>query len=342
MTSLEAFSDDLPGSSEFLRLLTKTAVLYHEEGLTQAQVARRLQFSQTRVSRYLKEAEELGIVRTSVVQPLGIHVGLEKALEDKYGLQEVVVVDHIEGASLLTRLGSSAATYLETTLARDDVVGISSWSSTLLATAEAMRSRPRRVVKAVAQLMGGVGSPQAQVLATRMTSHLAQLLSARPHYLAAPGVCQDSKVTQAFLSDPAVQETVKAWGSVTSLLVGVGTFPASPMIAASGNVLSNEEQTLIAEAGAVGEICLRYFEADGKPMKLSVDERIIAIDSPTLLSIPRRIGVAGGMQKLDAIRAALLGGWLSVLITDSEVAINLLEPPRTRVRRSTKTKELRP
>jgi DNA-binding transcriptional regulator LsrR (DeoR family) len=77
-------------------------------------------------------------------------------------------------------------------------------------------------------------------------------------------------------------------------------------------------------------------------MKLSVDERIIAIDSPTLLSIPRRIGVAGGMQKLDAIRAALLGGWLSVLITDSEVAINLLEPPRTRVRRSTKTKELRP
>jgi DNA-binding transcriptional regulator LsrR (DeoR family) len=342
MTSLEAFSDDLPGSSEFLRLLTKTAVLYHEEGLTQAQVARRLQLSQTRVSRYLKEAEELGIVRTSVVQPLGIHVGLEKALEDKYGLQEVVVVDHIEGASLLTRLGSSAATYLETTLARDDVVGISSWSSTLLATAEAMRSRPRRVVKAVAQLMGGVGSPQAQVLATRMTSHLAQLLSARPHYLAAPGVCQDSKVTQAFLSDPAVQETVKAWGSVTSLLVGVGTFPASPMIAASGNVLSNEEQTLIAEAGAVGEICLRYFEADGKPMKLSVDERIIAIDSPTLLSIPRRIGVAGGMQKLDAIRGALLGGWLSVLITDSEVAINLLEPPRTRVRRSTKTKELRP
>jgi DNA-binding transcriptional regulator LsrR (DeoR family) len=267
---------------------------------------------------------------------------LEKALEDKYGLQEVVVVDYIEGASLLTRLGSSAATYLETTLARDDVVGISSWSSTLLATAEAMRSRPRRVVKAVAQLIGGVGSPQAQVLATRMTSHLAQLLSARPHYLAAPGVCQDSKVKQAFLSDPAVQETVKAWGSVTSLLVGVGTFPASPMIAASGNVLSNEEQTLIAEAGAVGEICLRYFEADGKPMKLSVDERIIAIDSPTLLSIPRRIGVAGGMQKLDAIRAALLGGWLNVLITDSEVAINLLEPPRTRVRRSSKTKELRP
>jgi DNA-binding transcriptional regulator LsrR (DeoR family) len=106
------------------------------------------------------------------------------------------------------------------------------------------------------------------------------------------------------------------------------------MIAASGNVLSNEEQELIAQSGAVGEICLRYFEADGKPMKLSVDERIIAIDSPTLLSIPRRIGVAGGMHKLEAIRAALLGGWLNILITDSKVAINLLEPPRTRPRKT--------
>lgn len=333
MATIESFSDYLPGSSEHLRLLTKTAVLYHEEGLTQAQVASRLQLSQTRVSRYLREAEEYGIIRTSVVQPLGIHVGLEKALEDKYGLQEIVVVDFIEGASLLPRLGSSAATYLETTLAKDDVVGISSWSSTLLATAEAMRSRPRRVVKAVTQLIGGVGSPQSQVLATRMTSHLAQLLSARPHYLAAPGVCQDPQVKQAFLSDPAVQETVRSWASVTSLLVGVGTFPASPMIAASGNVLSNEEQDLIAQSGAVGEICLRYFEADGTPMKLSVDERIIAIDTPTLLSIPRKIGVAGGIHKLEAIRAALLGGWLDVLITDSEVAINLLEPPRGKLKK---------
>jgi DNA-binding transcriptional regulator LsrR (DeoR family) len=322
--------DDFPGSSDFLRLLTKTAVLYYEEQLTQAEVAKRLQLSQTRVSRYLQQAHDFGIVRTSVLQPLGIYVGLEKALEEKYGVNEVVVVEHIEGASMVTRLGSSAANYLETTLSKDDVVGISSWSSTLLATAEAMRSRPRRVVKGVTQLIGGVGSPQAQVLATRMTSHMAQLLSAKPYYLAAPGVCSDGSVRRAFLSDPAVQETVRSWSEVTATLVGVGAFPASPMIAASGNVLSDGEQDLIAEEGAVGEICLRYFTEDGKPMKLTVDERIIAAEASTLRSAPRRIGIAGGVQKLEAIRAALLGGWLNVLITDSEVARFLLEPPPNR------------
>lgn len=136
------------------------------------------------------------------------------------------------------------------------------------------------------------------------------------------------------MSDPAVQETVKSWADITATLVGVGAFPASPMIAASGNVLSDDEQQAISQAGAVGEICLRYFTEDGKPMKLGVDERIMAVDSATLLGAPRRIGIAGGMQKLEAIRASLLGGWLTVLITDSEVARHLLEPPRSRRRRA--------
>ena len=328
MASSENMLNEFSGNPELLRVMTKAAVLYHEEHLTQSEVAQKLQLSQTRVSRYLKQAEEYGIVRTSVVQPNGIHVGLEQALEEKYGLNEVVVVDYVEGASLITRLGSTAATYLETTLSRDDVVGVSSWSSTLLATVEAMRSRPRRVVQAVTQMIGGVGTPQAQVLATRMTSQLAQLLSAKPYYLAAPGVCKDKAVKEAFLSDPAVQETVKSWGDITASLVGVGAFPASPMIAASGNVLTSEEQAILAESGAVGEICLRYFTADGTPMSPAVDERIIAVSSNTILSRPRRIGVAGGLQKLEAIRAALKGQWLNVLITDSEVALGLLEPPR--------------
>ena len=328
MLEQESVADDFPGSTELLRLITKTAVLYHEEGLTQSQVAEKLQLSQTRVSRYLTQAEQFGIVRKSVVQPYGIHVGLEKALEEKYGLDEVVVVSHVDGASLVTRLGSTAATYLETTLSRDDVVGVSSWSSTLLATVEAMRSRPRRVVQAVTQLIGGVGSPQAQVLATRMTSHLAQLLSARPHYLGAPGVCQSRAIKEAFLSDPAVQETVRSWSNITATLVGVGAIPASPMISASGNALSEDEQAQLSKQGAVGEICLRYFDSDGKPMKARMDDRIMAVDAETLRRAPRRIGVAGGLQKLEAIRAAISGGWLSVLITDSEVAMNLLEPPR--------------
>jgi DNA-binding transcriptional regulator LsrR (DeoR family) len=319
-------------SPEQLRLITKIAVLYHEEKMSQSEISKKLNLSQARVSRYLKEAEKEGIVRTTVVQPFGIYVGLEKALEEKFGLREVVVVENIEGASIVSSLGSAAATYLETTLLDNDHIGISSWSTTLLATVEAMRSRPRKVVNEVIQLIGGVGSPQAQIQASRLVSHLAEITLATPSYMAAPGIASSKEVKKAFLSDPSVAQTIKSWDRLTTLLVGIGAFSASPLLAASGNALDKDEELQLAKAGVVGEICLRYFDKDGAVMSPAIEDRVISIDAKAMKKVPRRIAVAGGVKKLNAIRAALLGGWVNVLITDSDVARQLLEPPRLKRR----------
>lgn len=313
---------------ERLRLITKIAALSHEEGLTQGEISTRLNLSQARVSRYLKAAVAEGIIRTVVVQPSGIYIGLEKALEQKFKLREVVIVEHIEGRGLTASLGSAAATYLETTLTSNEHVGLSSWSSTLLAMVEAMRSRPRKVVKEVVQLIGGIGSPQAQIRASHLVGHLAALTSAEPKYLATPGVAASREIKSAFLSDPSVVSTMAAWEKITTLIVGIGAFPASPLMAASGNALSPEEEAQLAEAGAVGEICLRFFDATGNDMRPSIEDRVISISAAAMKAIPRRIAVAGGEHKQNAIRASLEGGWVNVLITDAETARNLLEPPR--------------
>lgn len=308
--------------------MTKIAVLYHEERLSQPEISVRLNLSQARVSRYLKQAEQNGIIRTTVVQPYGIYVGLEKALEEKYGLQEVVVAEHIEGTALKNALGSAAATYLETTLSASDYVGLSSWSQTLLATVEAMRTRPRKVVNEVIQLIGGVGSPEAQIQASRLCSHLAELTSATPIYLAAPGIAATKEVKRAFESDKEITKTIISWSRATTLILGIGAFPASPLLAASGNSIDKNEEIQLKKDGAVGEICLRYFDKDGHPMNPNIEDRVISIDFKTMQQVPRRIGIAGGVVKLNAIRGAILGGWINTLITDSEVARLLLEPPR--------------
>ena len=315
-------------SVDQLRLMTKIAVLYHEEKIKQPEISQRLNLSQARVSRYLNQAAAAGIVRTAIVQPYGIYVGLEKALEEKYKLKEVVVVENIEGAALKSSLGSAAATYLETTLSANDHIGISSWSQTLLSMVESMRSRPRKVVSEIVQLIGGVGSPEAQIQASRLCSQLAQITSAVPFYLAAPGVVSSKEVKEAFLSDPEVIKTIQAWKRINTLILGIGAFPASPLLAASGNAIGQKDEIELKKAGAVGEICLRYFDKDGRAMHPIIEERVIAIDYSLMSKTRRRIGVAGGVSKLNAIRAAIIGGWINVLITDSEVARLLLEPPR--------------
>jgi DNA-binding transcriptional regulator LsrR (DeoR family) len=53
--------------------------------------------------------------------------------------------------------------------------------------------------------------------------------------------------------------------------------------------------------------------------------QLVGIAPERLQAIPRRIGVAGGEQKYPAVRAALRGGWINVLITDTASAHRLAE-----------------
>src|SRR5690349_3013036 len=79
--------------SDDIRLMTKVARLYHEQGVRQPEIAERLHISQPRVSRLLKRAVAVGIVRTSVLSPRGVYADLEEELERRYGSREVVVAD---------------------------------------------------------------------------------------------------------------------------------------------------------------------------------------------------------------------------------------------------------
>lgn len=310
-------------TTEQLRFITKVALMYHEEGLNQPQIAAQLGVPQARVSRLLKQAVELGIVRTTVVPPAELHVDWERELVRRFGLQDVVIADAVEGHNNAV-LGAAAATYLESTLYGNERLGISSWSASLLATAEAMRPRPHRVATEVVQLIGGVGNPNAQVSATRLTARFAELTGAEPKYLAAPGVVGTAAARDALLADAYVQQVVEAWQGLTTALVGVGALEPSPLLAESGNSISQTDQKELRDLGAVGDVCLHYFDGAGLPVASSLDDRVLGIPASHLRAVPRRIGVAGGMRKLEAIRAALRGGWINVLVTDSHIASALI------------------
>ena len=88
------------------------------------------------------------------------------------------------------------------------------------------------------------------------------------------------------------------------------------------------------ELGAVGDVCFRFFDADGV-RSVEIDQRLIGIGSDDLVKIPRRIGVAGGERKFTAIRAALRGRWINVLITDCHGGTARSEIP-TAQRRTTR------
>lgn len=317
-------------AAERLSLVTKVAKLYHENQLRQPEIAERLNISQSRVSRLLKQAVAEGIVRTVVVSPDGLYSDLEEAVSQRYGLIDTVVSEVIapDDMALLSSLGSAGAAYLESTLASRDRVGISSWSSTLLATVNSMtpHGAGRRALKIV-QVIGGVGHPRVQVQANHLADQFARVTGAEPIFFPMPGLVGAPAARAALLSDPYIGELMKEWAGLTTLLVGIGALEQSPLLASSGNRVSDAEASRLSAVGAVGDVCLRYFDAQGSPVVTELDDRVLGITREALLATPRRIGIAGGRQKHKAILGAIRGGWVNILITDRVTAETLLNEP---------------
>lgn len=302
--------------------------MYHERGMRQGEIADELHISQPRVSRLLKQAAEIGIVRTVVRLPGGVHTELEEALEAKFGLVEAVVADS-DGLTgdPLGALGAAAATYLETTVIGQERVGISSWSASLLATALTMRPSRTQVAEEVVQLVGGLGNPSVQVQATRLLERISMNFGAAAKFQMTPGVLGTADSRANLLADPTMRPVQQSWDRLTMSLVGIGSLDPSPMLRESGNTLAAEDQQELDRLGAVGDVCLRYFDADGIHVHSTFDSRVAGISVPQLMAVHRRIGVAGGAGKLEAVRGAIIGGWVNILITDNVLAERLLAEP---------------
>jgi DNA-binding transcriptional regulator LsrR (DeoR family) len=311
-----------------IRLLTKVARMYHERGIRQADIATALNISQAKVSRLLKRASEVGIVRTTVMVAPGVHTALEDQLQARYGLLDAVVVDveHDDDESaVFSAIGAAAASYLEATLSGNDRIGVSSWSQTLLAMVDRMRPFATRGAVEVVQLLGGIGQPNVQHQAQRLAGDLARVLGAEAVYVQAPGVVADRAIRDGLLRDAALHEVTRRWRELTMAIVGVGSIEPSDLLAVSGNAFPAEDRGRLLERGAVGDICHHVFTVDGTDVTGDIGERTIAIPVEDYRAIPRRIGIAGGQRKHEPILGALSGGWVNVLVTDLHTAEALVE-----------------
>ena len=103
-------------------------------------------------------------------------------------------------------------------------------------------------------------------------------------------------------------------------LVGIGDIQPSVLLADSGNIFSPNELKLLQDHGAVGDICLRFYDLEGKMVNTPLNDRVIGMSVEQLRRAKRSVGVAGGERKRTAILGALKGGWINVLITDRSTA----------------------
>ena len=320
-----AIVDDVGGvaapPAEFGDAVVWAAWLYYVDQLTQSDVARALSVSRATVANHLQEARARGVVTVRLNDAAYARTTLARRVAERFDLAGCHVIPDLVGpAPLYGRLGEAGARLLATMLDGGGVLGVA-WGKTVLALARSVpiARRPGLTVVQVAGSSAGSDDFSPELC----TSLLAARLSARCVNLLAPALLSTPDLRDALLAEPALQRQFALIRRAATIVFGVGDLLPTGTLAEAG-FLPAPELAAYIERGAIGVIIGRFIDAEGRAVRGGADGRMIGIALDELKRARVRLCVAGGRQKHAAIRATLLGGYATHLVTDTTTAAALV------------------
>ena len=89
--------------------------------------------------------------------------------------------------------------------------------------------------------------------------------------------------------------------------------------------ITGENLEAFARDGMAGDIALHFFDEDGNTEKFrEFNDRVAGMPLEMVKKVRNRIGIAGGENRAEAIRGAIKGGYINMLITNIDAAERLL------------------
>ncbi|MHA1565704.1 MAG: sugar-binding transcriptional regulator [Alphaproteobacteria bacterium] len=310
-------------SRQKLDLAARAAWLYYIGGNTQEEIAKKLHVSRQAAQRLVSLAVSEKLIKFHLDHPIGECEALADALRQRYGLRlcEVAPADPTSNDPV-PGIAERVAGYLQNLLAQRAPLVLA------FATGRTLRQSVDQVPHMSCpqhKIVSLVGNMRRDGRASRydVVTRLADRIGAECFPMPMP-VIADSAQEHKLLQSQKSYRNVSDLAEIANVaFVGIGEVAWGGPLHRDGFV-SDEELAELLNLGAVGDSSAWVFDQDGKIISGNVADRLIGIplDSP-----PRRltVGVAGGVVKAAAIRAALVGGLINGLMTDERTAVCLLD-----------------
>ena len=294
---------------------------YYKTGMTQGEIANRLGINRARVINILNEARKDGTVTFHVSGEDAEMMALEVQFKEKWGLRDVFLTPGVSDEELKNALSMAGAQYLEMNLPSKESLIALGWGETISGiTRNLGRVIPERT--SFVTLCGGVMHYLSEHTPTNVGTPLSGFLYPF-HVIPTPLMVGTSELRDQLLNEPEVQHVMDMAQLADIAMVGIGSLKTSTEFEGFG-YKSQKELNLLKKRGAVGEMHGEYFNSVGEPLELQHHNRLISIRLETLHKMKHVVGVAGGTDKIEALEAALKGGFIHSLITDEVTARALL------------------
>lgn len=306
-------------------LLLLAARLYYVDGLSQSDVARWINVSQAKVSRVLALARQKGIVQITVAEYDPRNHQLEAEIERRLNLRQAIVINTVPGLppeELRRSLVHFASPWVAGLIPPRGRLAISG-GRTLQWLSQEMEPPQADCGLSVVQAMGNIDSNVGPYDALELGRVVAGRWKGVFLTLNTLALLPNAEVRNQFLALEPIRRVIEHLARVDIALVGVGTLTNSVFV--ERGVLSSSDAEQLVRAGAVGEICGRFYDARGEECASVYRDRVVSIEMEHLRRTPEVVAVVAGSDRSEAILGAVAGGLIKSLVIDGAGAAALLE-----------------
>ena len=291
-------------------LMTKVSWYYYIENMTQQKISELLDISRIRVIKLLDKARQTGIIQFKVREDRADRMNVERKLVSKYGLKDAFVVpSSANNDNINESIAKAAAIYLFSRIDENSSINIGYGDTTgrILNNLAAMTEYPISCIS----LTGGVSN--------YLPNTRFHVFNVKLSLMPIPLLVSSKEMAISMRNEPSVTEITRMIGLSSMSVIGIGSMTDSATVLKSG-ILSNNDFLYLKMQGAVGDILSHFIDKDGGLVETNIEDRLISTSLETLKNLDNVIGVAAGPMKIAAIKAALTGGYLDMLITDEATA----------------------
>jgi deoxyribonucleoside regulator len=307
-------------------LLRWVAELYYLQQQGQADIARLLGVSVSKISRLLSEARRQGIVTIHVADSRAGDSELERALVQRLELEAVYVAPaRVADAAAASRVAALlAAQMLPRLLPKAGTVGLSG-GYTVAHLAAALEPLPDADLTML-PLQGNWAEGGLHLHNDQVVRDAASHVGARALSLPVPMLVERADTRDALLHDRSIRAVIDRWQDLDAAVVGIGSPPgaAASEYASVMGQLPAGTQAELRRQGVAGDLCAHMFDVQGRFVEHEATRRTLSIPIEQLQRVPRVIAVAGGVHKVSSLLGATRTGVPHILITDQLAAEQLL------------------
>lgn len=312
-------------SDENAGIMAEVASLYFEQRLSQQEIADRLFFSRSKVSRLLSKAIEQKVVEITINFPMERVYSIESELKSIYGLKEAIIIKDY-GTSfpmLLKRVANTAAAHLDSILQIHTPLGIT-WGETVYNVVDAIKPSEKKYINVI-QLMGSAEHEAHSAYDTpELVRKLVDKYDGNISQIYCPLVVENELVRDSLIKEPIIQRVLNEAKEAKVVLTSVGEF-YNNKTKAWEPVLTPGVKQKLKQDGVVGVLLAHFIKADGSLVDEELDKKVIGISLEDLKNIDNVVAVAAGTKKAKSVFGALNGGYINTLIIDELLALEVLK-----------------